>query len=129
MNSTVAGLADVRVREFLIRHPEADATRLPDGSWAVRVRDVALDTAIWSKATTTVAFFVPAAFPMARPDCFLADADLHHANGTVTSNAQVNEQPHFGSMLWFSYHPTTWDIRDTVETYFRLIRQRLADPR
>lgn len=122
-------VADIRVREFLHENQDGRATRLPDGSWVIRVENVVLDNTVWSKPSTFIGFIVPAQFPIARPDCFVADYDLVHKDGSQPANAAVNDQPNFGTVLWFSYHPQFWDVRSTIHTYLRVIMQRLADPR
>lgn len=120
-------LVDRRVEEFLLKR-ESSAERQADGSWAVVVPGVPLSNA-WSKPSCTIAFIVPAAFPVQRPDCFWADADLRLRNGAMPSNAGPGPVCVFSPMLWFSYHPQAWDIRDTVETYFHLVQSRLAQGR
>lgn len=129
MQSAPGTITDLRVQEFLARNKTAVAERLPDGSWIVRVAGVALNESIWSKPSAEVAFLVPVGFPNARPDCFVCDQDLRHKDGSLPANAQALVQPHFGTVLWFSYHPQAWDIRSTIDTYLRLILRRLADPR
>jgi hypothetical protein len=91
---------------------------------------VILDPAFWSKNESAIAFIVPAAFPVQHPDCFWTDADLRLKNGQLPSNSrQQPPHPVHPGMLWFSYHPSKWDVRDTVETYFHLTQGRLLDPR
>lgn len=130
MISPPQSVADTQVANFLKNHPNAQGQRLSDGSWVLRIADVPLSSDVWAKSSTAVAFVVPAAFPVQRPDCFWADADLRFAGGRCPTNTGANNPcPYFGAMLWFSYHPQAWDVRDTVETYFHLIQGRLLDPR
>ncbi len=130
MSGSVSAPVDDAVAVFTARHPNATVIRIADGSWGIRVPDVPIDPAIWSKSSAFVAFVLPAGYPIQRPDCFWADIDLRLRGGQVPANTNVqNPHPTFGAMLWFSYHPQSWDVRDTAETYFHLIQGRLADGR
>lgn len=131
MNGSAASApVDDAVNAFTTRRPNAVVLQIADGSWGIQVPDVPIDAELWTKASTSVAFILPAAYPIQRPDCFWADLDLRLRNGQLPANANIqNPHPAFGPMLWFSYHPQSWDIRCTVETYFHLIQGRLADGR
>jgi hypothetical protein len=121
-------LVERSVDDFIARHPDAEAQRLPDGSYSIRLTDVPLIG--WSKMGCAIAWVVPAAFPLQRPDCFWTDGDLLLASGACPANSQVGPQhPLHPGMRWFSYHPNAWDIRDTVETYWHLIQGRLLQAR
>jgi|ERR1700676_1007969 len=120
--------AEVAVEAFAARHTGATSSPIAGGSFSVTVPGVALAPG-WSKATTTIGFIVPTGFPMQRPDCFWADADLRLASGAMPSNTSFNAAFGFTGWLWFSYHPQDWDVRCSLETYFHLIQARLAEAR
>ena len=121
-------LAEKNVDDFLVKHPDAEVHRLPNGDFSIRMSAAVLTG--WSKEQTSVAFIVPAAFPVQRPDCFWTDGDLMLQGGQPPANSQMNPpHPVHPGMRWFSYHPNVWDVRDTVETYWHLIQGRLLQNR
>jgi hypothetical protein len=123
-------LVEKCVADFQRRHPSAEVQTLSGGGFGIRVPDAVLDPAIWSKDQSAVAFVVPSAFPVQRPDCFWTDPDLRLKSGQLPANSGMGSQhPIYPGMLWFSYHPVAWDVRDTVETYWHLIQGRLLEPR
>lgn len=85
----------------------------------------------WSKPEVTVYFVIPVGYPMAKPDCFWTDDDLRLRGGALPTNTTSNTN--YGgprNLLWFSYHATFWEPnKDNVETYLRIIKQRLDDVR
>lgn len=110
------------------RYPGSELRPMDDGARIAVIDNVVLRPGLWNKPSTKIGFVVPVGYPMARPDCFWADGDLRLANGGMPKNAQFNAQYFFADWLWFSYHPVQWDTsRDTLITYVRLIKQRLAD--
>lgn len=107
--------------------PNAALTPQPNGSVLVRIPDVPLPKGVWNKPTTTIYFIAPVGYPMARPDCFWTDPDLHLASGAAPQNTG-QQTPPFDSQpkLWFSWHPSSWSAnRDDLLTYTRLIQERL----
>lgn len=130
LDNAVATPAQRSIDDFVARHPGAVVKAIANGGYSVRLDEVPLDAAGWSKATCSIAFLIPAGFPVQRPDCFWADADLRLRSGGMPSNSGFGAQhPFYPGLLWFSYHPTVWNIRDTVETYWHLIQSRLLQAR
>ena len=85
----------------------------------------------WNAESVTVYFVAPVGYPAARPDCFWTDPNLRLASGMMPANAQMNAN-HGGpeQLLWFSYHPTTWNpLQDDLLTYFQIISTRLREAR
>jgi hypothetical protein len=124
-----ASPAEQSIAHFVARHPTAEVQRLQNG-FSVRVPDASVDASAWSKPLCAVAFVIPGGFPALRPDCFWTDGDLRLRNGQMPANSGFGTQhPLYTGMLWFSYHPKVWDVRDTVETYWHLIQGRLLEPR
>lgn len=103
---------------------------LPDGSHMISVPNVKLPPG-WSLASTTIRFIAPPAYPHAKPDCFWADANLTLRSGAAPQASNLTPTPHGNQPLrWFSWHTTTWGPnRDTLITYFLVIKDRLKDPR
>jgi hypothetical protein len=111
-------------------HGNSELHRLPDGSHLILVPKWALPPG-WSKSVVDVRFVAPVGYPMARPDCFWADADLRLANGNVPQATGNNALPHVaGQFLWFSWHVASWNPNsDNLLTYLHVIKRRLHDPR
>jgi len=124
--------------EILERHFErlkglfagAMLTQRPDGTALVRIRDFSLPAG-WNPGRTDLVFLIPLGYPVARPDCFWVRADVRLATGAQPANSAINNahgdpEP----MLWFSFHPTTWNPNhDNLVTYVRIIERRLVDLR
>jgi hypothetical protein len=112
------------------RYCGASLTRNGSGTAVVTVPNVELPTG-WNKPRTTVYFIVPNGYPMAKPDCFWADADLRLASGAMPANTGGNagEGVPPGS-LWFSWHANTWNPnKDALVTYMGMILGRLKEAR
>lgn len=100
-----------------------------DGSAIIVIPNVALQG--WSKPTTTIRFVAPVGYPHAKPDCFWADADLLTGSGGQPQASNMTPIPGTGELLrWFSWHIAQWNPnRDSLLTYFNVIKRRLQDPR
>lgn len=103
---------------------------LPDGSFAVVVPEIPLPDG-WNATTTTVRFLAPVGYPVSRPDCFWADANLGLKNGQPPQNTGRNPMPHDVSpYLWFSWHVQNWSPNaDTLTTFLNVIRKRFQEVR
>ena len=125
--STSAGVVDGQLAELRRLYHGAEAVMRPDGTVLIRVPAVSVPAG-WNKAASSFTFIVPVGYPVARPDCFWADADLRLAGGAMPANAGVQAIPGTTeSALWFSWHVNSWDpARDTLVTYVRVMRERLA---
>ena len=110
--------------------PQATSQRLPDGSYLVVIPSYELPDG-WSKEKVDLKFIAPVGYPLARPDCFWADADLRLKTNAVPMNTGPNPLPYAtGAHLWFSWHVATWNPNnDNLLTYFYVIKRRLHDPR
>ena len=110
------------------KHQSATLTRNPDGSAAVVVPGVKLPPG-WNRSEVTVAFVAPAGYPQAPPDCFWTEPGLALAHGGLPKNTGQNHVPGITEgWLWFSWHPSLWNSnRDSLETYLKIICQRLKD--
>lgn len=109
---------------------EAKLKRRQDNSAIVEIDNFRLPEG-WSAKNTSVLFVVPAGYPIARPDCFWADAGLRLASGQPPANTTPNTQ-HGGpeQRLWFSWHPSSWNPNvDSLLTYVNVIRRRLQELR
>jgi hypothetical protein len=110
--------------------PSATLVRQPDGSHIVSVKDLSLPPG-WSKANSSVHFLAPVGYPLSRPDCFWADADLRLANASMPQNTGVTPVGNTGVPgLWFSYHVSAWNPNnDNLLTYLHVIKGRFKDLR
>jgi hypothetical protein len=110
--------------------PDAEAAVMPDGTVLLTVPELQLPAG-WSQSATHVMFVVPVGYPMARPDCFFADASLRLANGGMPMNTGMQPLPPGGvPHLWFSWHLAAWNpTTDTLMTYIRVIRDRFNHAR
>jgi hypothetical protein len=126
-------MADVatQIEDLRAAYPGAVVEPRPDGSFLIRLPEVPLPPG-WSQPSVAITFVVPVGYPMARPDCFWADAGLRLGNGAgLPSNTAMNttyggSQP----LLWFSYHASAWNPnQDTLLTYARVVRRRLSEVR
>lgn len=107
-------------------HPKAEVTALADGTSLVVVPDVELGPG-WNSKLTTVKFVLPVAYPAANPDCFFADKELLLQNGQAPANSGL-QVVNGENARWFSWHLTGWSpSRDTILTYLRFARRRLAN--
>ena len=111
-------------------YPEAALTPLPSGAGLVVVAAVRLPPG-WSQAATTVKFLAPVGYPFSKPDCFWADAQLRLRGDAMPQSTNMTPIPETGeSLLWFSWHTAQWNPnRDTLLTYFNVIKNRLREPR
>lgn len=112
----------IGVREVF---PDAATVAMPDGTVLLNLPEVRLPSG-WSHSSTQVMFIVPVGYPLARPDCFFADAWLRLANGGMPNNTGMQPLPTNGiPHLWFSWHLSAWNpATDTLMTYIRVIRDR-----
>jgi hypothetical protein len=104
----------------------SELTSLPDGTSLMKVPSVVLPDG-WNQKTTTIWFLVPVGFPLSRPDCFWADADLRLASGAMPMNANLTALPLRGeNRTWFSWHLQQWNpVTDGLLSYVRVIQDRL----
>lgn len=119
-------VADIK-RDF----PGANTKALPSGAVLITVPNVPLPPG-WSKGITTVMFIAPVGFPHAQPDCFWADYDLRLQSGAMPQNTALNAILEASiNAVWFSWHLShPWNPnRDTLATWFGVIRNRLRDVR
>ena len=111
------------------RFPGTVMQPLADGASCITVPGVPLGPA-WSQPSTTVYFLAPAGYPMAQPDCFWIEAQIHLVSGQTPQNSSTpNQIPGTGiSGLWFSWHlVSAWDPnRDTLCTWMNSILERLG---
>lgn len=115
------------VEELRALFPGTTGILNPDGTTLIHVPNVKLP-AHWGKKQTGIWFFAPVGYPMARPDCFWADADLALKSGAPLKNAHQQIPPFGGeARLWFSWHVQHWNPHsDTLRTFMRVIRDRLG---
>lgn len=120
---------DEQFEHLRSKYPDAKSRPRPDGSYFVELTS-ALPPG-WNKQQARLYFIVPVGFPAARPDCFWSDKDLRLQSGGMPANAsENNSHGETDSLLWFSYHPSTWSPNnDSLMTYVRLILQRLREAR
>ena len=108
-------------------HPSSTKSAMGDGTELVTVPVVMLPPG-WNQSQTGISFLIPVGFPMARPDCFWADATLRLANGGMPHASGVSQVPSIAEpRLWFSWHLGSWNpVTDTFLTYVRVIHNRFA---
>jgi hypothetical protein len=112
--------------------PGAELREGPDGGALVGIPAVSTEPASrWSKGQVKVWFIAPLGYPQSKPDCFWADGELRLAGGGLPSNTQLQPVPGLdGQWLWFSWHVSSWNPQsDDLQTYVRVIRRRLKEPR
>lgn len=111
-------------------YPQAGLLVLPSGAGLVTVPTVRLPPG-WSQSTTNIKFLAPAGYPFAKPDCFWAEAQLRVQGNAMPQASNVTPIPETGEVaLWFSWHTAQWNPnRDTLLTYFNVIKNRLREPR
>ena len=126
----VLGAAGPQLGVLASAFPGASVAPLPGSLGLVTLPAVRLPPG-WNQPVTTVRFVLPTGYPIARPDCFFADATLRLGNGAMPMNAGVQPIPGTAEhLLWFSWHVAAWDsARDSLLTYARVIQKRLAEPR
>ena len=129
MNDVVAGPLEGQVERLRQAYPGSTARGLPDGTVLVTVPWIPIPGG-WNQSQTAVSFLVPVGYPVAKPDCFYADAGLRLANGNLPMNAAPQQVPHTSeTRIWFSWHLATWHpTRDSLQTYVRVILDRLKRP-
>lgn len=125
----MASIAELQLDTLQQSYPGSRLERLSDGTLLVSIPDVRLPPG-WNQDSTTVRFLVPVGYPVAQPDCFWADSSLRLANNAMPASSGVQQIPQTGlTQLWFSWHVATWNPgRDSLITYARVIRDRLARP-
>jgi hypothetical protein len=134
----VIGLEDqVKALEERLRllgqNTRVESRRLQSGAFLVKILDYTLPAG-WSRPAGAIIFIAPVGFPGAQPDCFwIAPTGLRLADGsTPQSSNDANAIPEVPEEhgTWFSWHVQTWSpSRDTLVTYFNVIRERLDPPR
>lgn len=129
MTSVLAGPLDAQLERLQQAYPGSTARTLSDGMVLVTVPSIRLPGG-WNQSHTAISFLVPVGYPMAKPDCFYADAGLRLANGNLPMNAAPQQVPHTSeTRIWFSWHLATWHpTRDSLQTYVGVIRDRLNRP-
>lgn len=118
-------------KRFIDVVPNAKLQRRPDGSAYIIVPEVRLPAG-WNATATTIYFLAPLGYPSARPDSFWTDPNLRLESGVLPSNAQINgnNPGDLGSLLWFSFHPSSWNpLHDNLLTYFNIVRTRFREAR
>lgn len=118
------GVLDVHLEQLQRVFPRATVRLVDGGASLVTVPDVVLPSG-WNQQTTTVYFHAPAGYPMAKPDCFWADATLRLAGGNMPQSSGMsvcNGMP--GQLTWFSWHVNWNPVTDTLLTYVRVIQDR-----
>jgi hypothetical protein len=123
-------LLDQQFEELRKTFGQATLRRRGDNTAAIEIKNFPLPEG-WSTPDTSILFVVPAGYPVARPDCFWADANLKLASGQPPANSTPNNQ-HGGpeNRLWFSWHPSSWNPNvDSLITYVNVVRRRLQELR
>lgn len=107
--------------------PDASMESADGGAVLVIIPNVPLPSG-WNQASTTVRFLAPAGYPMARPDCFWADASLRLASGGNPQNGGPNPIPgRTEPQMWFSWHLQSWNpVTDTLITFLRAVQRRFS---
>lgn len=121
------GVIDAHLEQLRKFFPKASARLVGDGVTLVTVPDVVLPAG-WNQDTTTVYFLAPSGYPMAKPDCFWADATLRLASGAMPQSSGMNPPTGIAQHLtWFSWHVGNWNpVTDTLLTYVRVIQDRFV---
>jgi len=123
-------LVDQQIGELRATFGEVTLTRRNDGTATIEIQKFLLPDG-WSARETGIIFIVPVGYPVARPDCFWANADLRLASGQAPANATPNTN-HGGpdQRLWFSWHPSSWNPNaDSLLTFANVIRRRFQELR
>ena len=126
----MSGILTLQLDELTERFGPVDVDRLPSGTTLVSIHGVHLPEG-WSKASTTLRFLIPAAYPQAQVDSFWADPDLRLTNGAMPQNSVLNAIPESAEEgLWFSWHlASPWNVnRDTLNTWANAMLDRMRRP-
>lgn len=99
---------------------------LPGGANLVVCQNVELPPG-WNRHQSTIKFVAPVGYPLSKPDCFWADADLRLVNGAMPKATGFNAIPGVQQKhLWFSWHVSQWNPhRDSLLSFFMTIQARL----
>lgn len=121
-----------QIHDLMQQYPDAVATLQPSGGYVIEVRRYHLPPG-WNRSFVTVVFFAPPGYPAAQPDCFWVESEepgpIRLANGaTPEGSNDSNPIPGVGPRgTWFSWHLQSWNPnRDTLVSYFNVIKQRLS---
>ena len=127
MTAVTANVIEAQLAAVCALFPGTETVHRPDGTDLIMVPRMPLPTG-WNQRETVTRFLAPVGFPMARPDCFWADATLRLANGSMPNASGVQQLPgETESWLWFSWHLGSWNpLTDTLLTYVRVIQNRFA---
>jgi hypothetical protein len=119
-----------QLQELAEHYPGATSAKGADGSYLITVPNVPLPQG-WNAQTTTVRFVAPVGYPISKPDCFWADANLKLTGGRNPQNTNQNPLPNGPNpLLWFSWHAERWSPNnDSLLTYFRVIKKRFLELR
>lgn len=122
-----AGVLEEQLAALRKLFPKASMENADGGAVLVIIPDVPLPPG-WNLTSTTVRFLAPAGYPMAKPDCFWADASLRLASGGNPQNGNLNQIPGRADLhMWFSWHLQSWNpVNDTLVTFLRAIQRRFS---
>lgn len=113
---------------------EVSVTILSNGAHLIAVDNVHLPEG-WNREKVTLLFVAPPGYPSAQPDCFWLEPGGLRLAGGLTPQASNDANPIPGdetprSTTWFSWHLQGWNPnRDSLVTYFNVIKQRLTPAR
>ena len=114
--------------------PGATARDLPDGSVLLRVPDVPIPGG-WNRATATLLFVAPPAYPVAYPDCFWVESPPFRLQGgggppdNANDTQPIPQAPGIAA-TWFSWHVVTWNVTSsTLLTFANFILCRFKELR
>lgn len=126
-SAVITSIPELQIEAVTALFPGSALEHMPDGTWLVELPCVGLDPELWNQSETSVRFLLPVGYPVARPDCFYADAMLRLRNGGMPQASGLQVLPNKGgSYLWFSWHLDQWSpARDTILTFVRVILTRL----
>jgi hypothetical protein len=119
------GILEEQLQALREIFPNASIQSVGGGPSLVTVPDVSLPSG-WNQLSTTVYFLAPAGFPMAKPDCFWADASLRLTTGAMPQNSGMTPIPGLAQpQVWFSWHLQTWNpVSDSLITFVRVVQDR-----
>lgn len=107
---------------------------LPNGANLIIVRGFKLPVG-WNREIATILFVAPPGYPSSQPDCFWVEpGNFRLANGNTPQASNdgnpIPGEPMPRNTTWFSWHLQSWNPnRDSLSTYFNVIKQRLDPPR